>query len=135
MDLSKLPLFEMMTKRMAWLGRRQEVLAENIANSDTPNYKPHDLKPLDFKQQIAQQMGQLQLVSTNPEHLAGTIPAGPQFQDVKEKKPMETTLSGNSVVLEEQLMKANQTAMDYEMTTNLYRKQLQMFREAIGNGG
>ena len=37
MDLSRLPLFEMMTKRLSWLGRRQEVLAENIANADTPH--------------------------------------------------------------------------------------------------
>jgi flagellar basal-body rod protein FlgB len=135
MDLSRLPLFEMMTKRLSWLGRRQEVLAENIANADTPHYKPRDLKPLDFGQAVSAEMGKLQLVATNPEHLAGTVPPGSAFQDAREKKPIETTLSGNSVVFEEQLMKANQTAMDYELTTNLYRKHLAMIREALGRNG
>jgi flagellar basal-body rod protein FlgB len=132
MDLSKLPLFEMMTKRLSWLGRRQEVIAENIANADTPHYKPHDLKPLDFGHAVKTEMGKLQLAVTNTGHLGGTVPPGSPFQEGKEKKPIETTLSGNSVVFEEQLMKANQTAMDYELTTNLYRKHLAMIREALG---
>ena len=37
MDLSSLNLFSMLGKRMSWLGARQEVLAHNIANSDTPS--------------------------------------------------------------------------------------------------
>lgn len=48
MDLGKLPLITMMTARMAWLGQRQQVLAQNIANAGTPGYTPLDVKPLDF---------------------------------------------------------------------------------------
>ena len=49
MDLSKIPLFTMLTERMAWLNKRQAVLAQNIANADTPGYKPKDPAPVDFE--------------------------------------------------------------------------------------
>ena len=44
MELDKLSLFSVIKRRLAWLGHRQEVLAQNIANSDTPRYKARDLK-------------------------------------------------------------------------------------------
>ena len=43
MDLSQSPLFSMLTRRLQWLGQRQQVLAQNIANSDTPGFKPRDV--------------------------------------------------------------------------------------------
>ena len=52
MDLNKLTLFRLMKGQMGWLSRRQEVLAQNVANADTPGYKPRDLAPLDFEQML-----------------------------------------------------------------------------------
>jgi len=49
MDLNKIPVFAAITKRMHWLNQRQKVLADNIANSDTPGYAPKDLKEINFK--------------------------------------------------------------------------------------
>ncbi len=135
MDLRKLPLFDMMTRRLSWLGARQQVLAQNIANSDTPGYKPRDLKPLDFRAMAAGEMAKLGPAVTSPMHMAGFTPGDAPARAEKDKKPLETTLSGNAVTLEEQLMKANQTATDYELTTNLYHKHLQMIRDALGRGG
>ncbi|MHA1152522.1 MAG: flagellar basal body protein, partial [Alphaproteobacteria bacterium] len=34
---------------MEWLSQRQKVLADNIANADTPNYQPRDLNPSEFQ--------------------------------------------------------------------------------------
>ncbi len=133
MDLTKLPLFAMMTRRMAWLGQRQQVLAQNIANADTPNYKPRDLKPLDFKSMVRTRLAAVRPRATAPAHLAGARPAGPARTEAA--KPVETTLSGNAVVIEEELMKAAGTAMDYELTTNLYRKHVAMIRTALGRFG
>ena len=39
MDLNSIPLMSMLAKRMAWLNQRQSVLAQNVANVNTPNYK------------------------------------------------------------------------------------------------
>lgn len=131
MDLRKIPLFDMMARRLAWLGQRQQVLATNIANADTPDYKPRDVKPLDFAQMARGAMAPLQPVSTHAAHLPGRPQAPGSTPLQKDRDPIETTISGNAVTIEEQLMKANQNATDYELTTNLYRKHLAMFREAV----
>lgn len=44
MNLKSMPLFGLMGRRMAWLTQRQMVLSQNIANADTPGYKPKDLR-------------------------------------------------------------------------------------------
>ncbi len=43
----------------------------------------------------------------------------------------QATPSGNSVVLETELMKIAQTRMDHEVTAGLYRKHLDMFRMVL----
>src|SRR3546814_14076552 len=45
-------LFSLLGKRMDWLGQRQKVLAQNIANADTPDYVPRDLKPQEFRRMV-----------------------------------------------------------------------------------
>jgi flagellar basal-body rod protein FlgB len=133
MDLSKLPLFDMMQRKLSWLSARQQVLSQNIANADTPGYKPRDLKPLDFKNMAKGQIDPVAPTVTNPMHLVGFTPEAPGTKSDKEKHPLETTISGNAVTMEEELMKANRTASDFELTTNLYHKQLSMIKEALGH--
>ncbi len=135
MDLRKIPLFEMMARRMNWLGARQQVLATNIANADTPGYKPRDVKPLDFAAMANSHMvpaPPLAPTLTHAAHLASAATRAGAKQE-KDKHPIETSISGNAVTLEEELMKANQTSSDYEITTNLYHKHLAMIREALGH--
>ena len=45
MPISDIPIFSMLRTRMQWHQERQRVLAENVANADTPNYRPRDLSP------------------------------------------------------------------------------------------
>ena len=54
MDLFQLKLFQRMSERMGWLGARHQVLAQNIANSDTPDFVPHDMKALKFVDHLNQ---------------------------------------------------------------------------------
>ena len=133
MDLRKLPIFAMMSARMDWLAQRQKVLAQNIANADTPGYKARDLPALDFKKMLGSRMAGLRPAVTQAAHFStGVARAGEQARPVTDKKSSETTLNGNAVVLEDELMKASQTAMDYEVTTNLYRKHISMIKDALG---
>src|SRR4029079_14741926 len=46
--ITDLPLFSMLRTRMHWHQERQRLLSENVANSDTPSYRPRDLAPLQF---------------------------------------------------------------------------------------
>ena len=80
MDFSKIPLFTALTKRMAWLGERQKVLAHNIANSDTPNYTPRDLKPVDFRAMTENVSRRVTIKTTNVRHLTGLTPQAKKFE-------------------------------------------------------
>ena len=131
MDLRNLAIFSMATRRMSWLGKRQEVLAHNIANSDTPRYRPQDLKAQDFSKFLSPSVPQTQLKTTQANHVLP--PRGtPKFRAHKDKETYEVAPSGNAVVLEEQLMKVTETQSNYRLVTNLYEKHLSMIRKAIG---
>ena len=56
-------------------------------------------------------------------------------KDIKQKMTYEVTPSGNAVVLEEQMIKANENTMDFNLLTNLMRKQSGMIRTALGRNG
>jgi flagellar basal-body rod protein FlgB len=74
---------------------------------------------------------------TNPAH----IPAAPGDEETMAKeveidlKDAPKRISGNAVVLENELMKVGKTAMDYELSTNIYKRYVAMFKMAIGHGG
>ena len=72
MPISDIPIFSMLRTRMQWHQERQRVLAENVANADTPRFRPQDLKPLDFGRDAhgaGQANGQIALASTDPAHI------------------------------------------------------------------
>ena len=52
MPINDIPILSMLRERMQWQQARQQVLAENVANADTPDYQAKDLAPLDFSQQL-----------------------------------------------------------------------------------
>ena len=133
MDFFNIPLFQRLTERMGWLGAREKVLAQNIANSDTPNYKPKDVLPLDFEDHL-KKLAPVEPERTDPKHLLGTIPPKDPVDSRKQKKTYETAPAGNSVVLEEQMMKLQRTEADYSQMVNLYKKHMDMLKSAIGRG-
>ncbi len=133
MDLTKLPLFTLMAKRLSWLGQRQQVLANNVANADTPGYRARDLKALSFKKVLGGEGAKLGMAATNAAHLAGQS-RKPAANAVEKTDSHEIVISGNSVSLEEEMMKVGKTMMDYQLTINLYRKHLSMIKTALGRG-
>ena len=142
MNLGSIPLFSLALDKMAWLNKRQEVLAHNIANADTPNFQPQELDPLDTRAALssvgARTTGQFALmpVATDPAHIIG--PSGAHSGEPRvegEKKPYETTIAGNQVVIEEQMVKVAETQANFEMATNLYKKYIDMMKMALGRGG
>jgi flagellar basal-body rod protein FlgB len=146
MDFSKISLFKALSRKMAWLADRQEVLAQNVAEANTPGYKAKDIKSADFRDVLGQAAKgaagtatagrPMALIVTNPAHFTGTR-NGPQTAAEYEVKDRDAPgrLSGNDVVIEDELAKVGQTAMDYELTTNLYRRHVAMIRLALGRNG
>lgn len=133
MDLNGLNVFNMLKARMNWLNSRQSVLAQNVANADTPNFIARDLQPMDFKSVLQQSKAGLSLAATDVAHLT---PRGEQTQagSAPVRGKYETTPSGNAVVLEEEMMKSTETAGQYQLMSNLYAKHLSLLKIAIGSG-
>ena len=134
MDLSRLKVFNMLTTRMNWLNERQRVLAQNVANADTPGYIARDLAPPDFRAALRQAEGRLGMAATSRAHMAGSGTPAPTTAK-PEKQEFETTPTGNAVVLEEELMKAAESRGEYDLMANLYTKQVAMLKAALGGGG
>jgi flagellar basal-body rod protein FlgB len=121
---------------MSWLSQRQAVLSQNIANADTPDYRPKDLRAADFTRLVeglARQPDRLAMAQTARAHLNGTPVAWVGLAARAQPSVYEVAPDGNAVVLEEQALKAAQTALDYQLTSNLYRKYLGMVRIALGH--
>ncbi len=127
MAITDLPLLSQIKGRLTWLDQRQRVIAENVANADTPGYVGRDLsQPADFA--AALRGGRLQMTRTSALHIA---PAGPAARFEAHKAPdSETTLDGNSVVVEEQMLKMAESRMAYDAAIGLYQKSMQMLRLA-----
>lgn len=132
MDIDKVTLFSMVKKRLSWLGQRQEVLAQNIANADTPGYRAKDLKPFRFEELLRRESAQLNMNVTGDDHLGGRRRKIRDFAAGDERHPFETSPTDNSVILEEQMAKVNETSINHRMTTELYRKHLGMISTALG---
>ena len=134
MDLTSLTLFNQMQHKMAWLSARQNVLSQNVANADTPNYASRDLKPFGFANHL--ELGQpLPMAQSTGMHLTGTLGGSLNPIVSKDNIAIETNPAGNKVSLEDQLTKVGQTGMEYQMMTNLYRKQVSMLKTAMGKNG
>lgn len=129
MDLTRIPLFEALTKRMAWLNQRQTVLAQNVANADTPDYTAQDLREPNFSAILKGTGGQLTLATTEAGDLQPKQADG-GFERISTGG--ERALNGNNVSLEEQMMEVSNTSASYALTVNLYQAQLGLIKTVLG---
>jgi len=138
-DISDIPIFAMLRARMGYLSERQRVIAQNVANASTPGFAPQDLKPFNFKAQMeaASQANASTLAVTQPGHMQSKSAKAGTAAAVKPIKVQdsETTLDGNSVVLEEEMMKMTQARMDYDAAVGFYQKSLDILKLATRKPG
>jgi flagellar basal-body rod protein FlgB len=143
-----IPLFAMLKSRMGYLSQRQKVIAQNVANGDTPDYQPRDLKAYSFKATLDQQAtGQpyrggpvsptatngVQMMATSATHMAPSRPVSPWRSP--EQADSETTLDGNSVTLEDQMLKMTDARMNYDAAVSFYQKSMAMLRTSTRRPG
>lgn len=135
MTVSNLPLFKMLKGGMNYNSQRVPLLAENIANADTPGYLSKDLKKLNFKELLSSTTSTRTQTAvpeqTHPMHIKSKN-AQKTYREMDEKNPSEITIDGNSVSIEEQLIKINQARMDHQMAISLLKKHHQMLNTALG---
>ena len=133
MSINDLPVLSVLRTKMQWHQERQRILAENVSNSDTPNFKPRDLVEPKFNSagaNVGGSMGSLAMMRTSTGHIA---PSGaPDSFEQNRKMAFETRPAGNSVNLEDEMMKASANQMDYAAVSSLYSRSLHLIKTAIG---
>jgi flagellar basal-body rod protein FlgB len=135
MNLAEIPLFAMLRGRLGYLSEQQKVLAQNVANADTARYVPEDLKPFSFDARVQMATAQTQsasmMAATQPGHIApkSQRSLGAAYKSVK-APDSETTLNGNSVVLEEEMIKMSDARMNYDAAISFYQKSMNLLRLA-----
>ena len=134
MSISDLPMLSALRTRMQWHQERQRVLSENVANSDTPNFKPRDLVEPKFDAagaSVGGGMGSLAMMRTSSSHIAPAGGGADSF-DQNKRVGFETRPAGNAVSLEDEMLKVSANQMDYAAVTSLYSKSLHLLKTAIG---
>lgn len=134
MAFTELPLFQALKSKMQWHQTRQSVLAENIAHADTPGFQARDVKQYSFKEHIGRTQMGLDTDVTRAGHISSTM-SGNAAAKIDRQNSFEVTPSGNSVVLEEQMMKVTENQMDFQAATTLYTKGLGLIRTALSKSG
>lgn len=112
---------------MEYLNQRAEVLAQNVANSDTPGYKEKDLAPMSFDETLKHVSVGMSV--TDPNHIVPASLAG--IAPTVKQESIETLPNGNSVDLEQQMMEMSKTAVDYQGMTSIYRSIGNMIKIAL----
>ena len=135
MAINDLPALSALRTKMQWHQERQRVLSENVANSDTPNFKPRDLVEPKFDSTggLTGAMGPLAMLQTSAAHIT-TSPGGGDSFDQNKRAGFQTRPAGNAVSLEDEMMKVSANQMDYAAVTSLYSKSLHLLKTAIGKG-
>jgi len=129
MKLNSMSFFQLASQRMSWLSAGQRVVAENIANADTPGYKARSVSSFEALVDGARTGG---VRTTHASHLQGGGHAG-GLRATEDSAPWETTIDGNTVVLEQQTLKANEISESYQLAAQLYGKGHQLLGLAVGS--
>lgn len=125
-------LMQLLTQRMSYLNQQQAVQTENVANASTPGYEARELAPFSFADAM-KQAGTMRV--TDPRHIVPASMAGANAHTVKEQTNV-TTPSGNTVDVEQEMMRVSQTSVSYQLVTSVYHKMIGLLKIAVkGNSG
>jgi len=110
---------------------RQQVLAGNIANADTPNYKARDF---DFASTLkaavaGRSEGSLPLATTAPGHLSGSVGSG--NARLMYRTPSQDAADGNTVDMDRERAEFSENAIQYQAGLAFVTHQLKMMSAAV----
>ena len=112
--MSDIYLFGLSSRRAEWLSQRQSVIAENVANANTPGYVGKDVKGFSD----AMDSTWLAMSGTSPLHLAA---GGGRSTDVEAtaETAWDVAHSGNSVSLEQEMLKSGEVQSGFSLNTSI----------------
>jgi len=107
-------------------GERNNIIASNIANAATPNYKARDIS---FEDEINKASNNGSLQSTHNNHIAYN--SGNSFNEASYREPLVIALDGNTVELAVEQMQFSENTMRYQTTVNFLNGKIQKIMSAI----
>ena len=107
-------------------GERNNIIASNIANAATPNYKARDIS---FEDEINKASNNGSLKSTHNNHIAYN--SGNSFNEASYREPLVIALDGNTVELAVEQMQFSENTMRYQTTVNFLNGKITKIMSAI----
>lgn len=127
MDLTRNGPIALAENRLAWLDARQRILARNVANADTPGFRPSDAVP--FQEVMQRRRPASALTTTDERHI---VPPGSAALAVQDRQVVERSRNGNAVSLDDEALRIAETDQAHALAMGLHRKYLGLFRTALG---
>ncbi len=112
--MSVIQLFDVVARHNQWLSVRQFTIAANIANANTPGFKARDVEPFEKTLEATR----LAMKATQPGHMTDDA-AKATAVEVRKSQSWETTHTGNSVSLEQELINAGEVNRAYRLNTGI----------------
>jgi flagellar basal-body rod protein FlgB len=109
-------LFSAVARHNQWLSMRQATIAGNIANANTKGFKALDVDPFEKVLDGAK----LAMAATNVSHM-GASTSDLSSAEVRAADPWDVTHSGNSVSLEQELIKSSEVGRAYRLNANVVK--------------
>ena len=119
-------LFELASSQARHLELRQSTIATNVANANTPGFKARDVEPFN---KVLDGMP-VRLATTSPTHMQ-LSPAETDTRTNAKKESWEVVHSGNSVSLEQEMIKGNDVSRDYSMNSAVVRSFHRMLMSSV----
>ncbi len=119
-------LFNRIDQQKSWLSARQTLVSQNLANVNTPGYKAVDTLPF---ARVMERSG-LDMAGANPLHMRPST-SETMAAAVKEAEGWETTISGNTVSPEQEMIKAGEIRSAFTLDTNLMRSFHNMWMSVV----
>ena len=117
---------EVFSKAIDIRNRRNEILASNIANASTPNYKARDV---DFEVELKRSLSVGPIKTSNNAHIA--LPSKNLPGKVQYRKPLQPSMDGNTVELAMEQMEFAENAVRYQTPLNFINGKLRGLMSAI----
>ncbi|MBC2771742.1 flagellar basal body rod protein FlgB [Rhizobium sp. AQ_MP] len=117
--MNPIQLFELASRQAEWLSVRQQVVATNIANANTPKYLAKDITPFSA---VLEKTGTVQgMAVTQPGHMASADFSDQNIAVEDEDLNNEIGIqeSGNTVALAQELRKTGENKRNHELNTSL----------------
>ena len=114
--MGPLYLFQLASSQARWLELRQSTIAANVANANTPDFKARDVEPFN---KVLDAMP-VKLAVTSPAHIQLSA-AETDTRAIAKKQSWEVVHSGNSVSVEQEMIKAGDVNRDYSMNAAIVR--------------